>query len=383
MLAHHSESALSLAPNGEPGASARTGNPSGANETSAGQKPLVSNSSFIPLPLSNLPTRRSSLSETTQALLKVGSITATEILLPMRLSNVSTSSFTRSPESFTSAPNMSLVNPTSRMALPGAFLGIPVPSYLTSPSPNLSAISSKTPPQAEHSLSTVVPIIPISPVPGTNSLSNIEAYPTQSKTGTSPSLRFISAPPLPSTPPASNPLPYRSDLSPSPSPLRPHCLAKDRLLHWKPYSTCEDPQLAHPILSEADFNRILSVIDASWGSNTKAAYGAGLLVFHVFCDSRNVPEIDRCPVSQPLLLSFISTCAGTYSGNTLSNYIAGIRAWHMLHGRPWLLDPVTLKATIEGAARLAPPSAKRPQRNPFTPDIISLFQITTEHGGPT
>jgi len=46
----------------------------------------------------------------------------------------------------------------------------------------------------------------------------------------------------------------------------------------------------------------------------------------------------------------------------------------MLHGRPWLLDPVTLKATIEGAARLAPPSAKCPQCNPFTPDIISLFK---------
>jgi len=46
----------------------------------------------------------------------------------------------------------------------------------------------------------------------------------------------------------------------------------------------------------------------------------------------------------------------------------------MLHGRLWLLDPVTLKATIEGAARLAPPSAKHPQRNPFTPDIISLFK---------
>jgi len=46
----------------------------------------------------------------------------------------------------------------------------------------------------------------------------------------------------------------------------------------------------------------------------------------------------------------------------------------MLHGRPWILDPITLKATIEGAARLAPPSSKRPQRNPFTPDIIALFK---------
>jgi len=169
--------------------------------------------------------------------------------------------------------------------------------------------------------------------------------------------------------------PLTSGLTPSPSPLHPHCLAKDRLLHWKPSAASTDlPLTVHPILSEADFDRILNVIDASWGSNTKATYGAGLLVFHIFCDSCNVPKIDRCPVSQPLLLSFISTCAGTYSGNTLSNYIAGIRAWHMLHGRPWLLDLDTLKATMEGAARLAPPSTKCPQRDPFTPDIIALFK---------
>jgi len=373
-LAPHSESVLSLAPDGEPGASTRTGNPLGANQTSAGLKPWASNSSFIPLPLSNLPTQLSSLSETTWASLKDGSITATEILLPMKFSSGSINSCTRSPESFISAPSMCPVNPTSQMALPGAFSGIPMPSSLTSLSPNPSAISLKTPSHTEPPLSTVTPIIPIMTALSINPHGNNKASPTQSNTRVTPSPRFISAPPLPPAPSTLNPLPYRSDLSPSPSPLRPHCLAKDRLLLWKRFSASEDPWLAHPILSEADFNRILSVIDASWGSNTKAAYGAGLLVFHVFCDSRNVPEIDRCPVSQPLLLSFISTCAGTYSGNTLANYIAGIHAWHMLHGRPWILDPITLKATIEGAARLAPPSSKRPQRNPFTPDIIALFK---------
>ena len=180
---------------------------------------------------------------------------------------------------------------------------------------------------------------------------------------------------LPPAQSSSNPLPYHPGLTPSLSPLCPHCLAKDHLLHSKPFeSTDGNPSHAHPILSEADFEWILSVINASWGSNTKASYGTGLLVFHVFCNSHNIPEIDRCPVSQPLLLSFISTCTGTYSGNTLANYITGVCAWHMLHGRPWLLDSDTLKATIEGVACLAPPSAKCPQRDPFTPDIITLFK---------
>ena len=139
---------------------------------------------------------------------------------------------------------------------------------------------------------------------------------------------------------------------------------------------------SHSVLTDTDFERILSVIDASWNPNTKAAYGAGLLVFHVFCDIRKVPEIERCPVSQPLLLSFISTCAGLYSGNTLSNYVAGIRAWHVLHGRPWHIDPPTLKAIIEGASRLAPPSSKRPQRDPFTPDTLSLFKSQLDPNNP-
>ncbi|KAG6326410.1 hypothetical protein ID866_12680 [Astraeus odoratus] len=94
----------------------------------------------------------------------------------------------------------------------------------------------------------------------------------------------------------------------------------------------------------------------------------------MFYDTRGILDTDRCPLPQLILLSFVSTYTGVYSGSTLSNYVAGLRAWHLLHGRPWLIDADTLKATIEGVARLAPPSSKCPQHAPFTPDIISLFK---------
>ena len=45
-----------------------------------------------------------------------------------------------------------------------------------------------------------------------------------------------------------------------------------------------------------------------------------------------------------------------------------------VHGCPWLINADTLKATIEGASCLAPPSSKCPQHAPFTPDIISIFK---------
>jgi hypothetical protein len=37
-------------------------------------------------------------------------------------------------------------------------------------------------------------------------------------------------------------------------------------------------------------NHILEVIGSSWAISTKETYGAGLLVFHVYCNSLNIPE---------------------------------------------------------------------------------------------
>jgi len=129
-----------------------------------------------------------------------------------------------------------------------------------------------------------------------------------------------------------------------------------------------------PIVSESQLERILAVIDSSWAQSTKESYGAGLLLFHIFCDTHSIPEDQRCPVEPTLLLSFLSSCAGSYSGSTLSNYAAALRAWHLLHGRPWLVQPNELKAILDGATALAPPSSKRQQRLPFSPDLICAIR---------
>ena len=73
------------------------------------------------------------------------------------------------------------------------------------------------------------------------------------------------------------------------------------------------------------------------------------------------------------MLTFISSCAGSYSGKTLANYFYAIRAWHTLHGAPWLMNAAEMKAALDGASILAPPSSKRPKRSPMTvATIISL-----------
>ena len=153
-----------------------------------------------------------------------------------------------------------------------------------------------------------------------------------------------------------SPLPYHPDLAPLPSPLRPHVLAKDRLCLWLPDPSSEPaPTGALSVVPQDRADRIRDVLNHSWHDSTKATYGAGLAIFHVFCDRQEVPEHLRCPAPPVLILSFIASCAGFYSGSTVANYSAGLKAWHTLHGRPWLVDSTTLKCCIEGAVKLAPP----------------------------
>lgn len=178
-----------------------------------------------------------------------------------------------------------------------------------------------------------------------------------------------------------NPQPYRTSLTPTPSPLRPHCLARDRLSYWKLF--CEDTRRTitsndprELSISDSQLDRVLEVMGSSWAASTKEMYGAEemygarLLVFHVYCDTQQIAESQRCPISRPLLLAFLSSCTGSYSSSPLANYTAGLKAWHILHGHPWLIPAGELKSILDGAAKFAPPASKCAKRSPFTPAII-------------
>ena len=113
---------------------------------------------------------------------------------------------------------------------------------------------------------------------------------------------------------------------------------------------------------------------ASWDDSTRSTYGAGLLIFHVFCDRRDTPEADRAPASPDLIKIFIATIAGAYSAKTISNYVSGIRAWHKLHGLAWGLEGSDFETLIRAAQKKAPPSSKRSQRQPITPSYIEKIR---------
>ena len=172
---------------------------------------------------------------------------------------------------------------------------------------------------------------------------------------------------LPSAP--SRPSAYSPNLTPQPSPLRPHCLTRDRLRLWRP---SPDINSRHILAEEGELEWVFIII--SNAESTHETYSAGILVYHVFCDVKNIPEELHAPANQSTITTFIVSLAGSYFGSTISNYIHGLRAWRVLHGLEWRLNSLEMDAALKGADRLTPPSSKRKKRQPYTTVFITKLR---------
>ncbi|KAJ4493154.1 hypothetical protein C8J55DRAFT_586330 [Lentinula edodes] len=115
---------------------------------------------------------------------------------------------------------------------------------------------------------------------------------------------------------------------------------------------------------------------------TLETYASGLLAFHVFCDSRKIPELQRAPCSLDLLQSWIATMAGHYAGTLVKNYVHGVRAWHIIHGIEWKINKAPIDAMIQGAERLQPERSKRKKRLPFTISYIESILTGLDPNDP-
>ncbi|KAG6329430.1 hypothetical protein ID866_9658 [Astraeus odoratus] len=128
---------------------------------------------------------------------------------------------------------------------------------------------------------------------------------------------------------------YPQNLTPNPSNLQPDCTAWDCIALWLPHP---DSAAAYSASIPEDAQaRIKAVTLQAWADSTRAAYRAGLLVFHIFCDKNNIPDPDRAPVHSELISHFISLLTRYYSGQTMQGYMYGVWAWHMLNNLPWEL----------------------------------------------
>ncbi|KAK0191738.1 hypothetical protein F5146DRAFT_931255, partial [Armillaria mellea] len=162
---------------------------------------------------------------------------------------------------------------------------------------------------------------------------------------------------------------YPTLLTLHPSQWHPHCLARECLIKWRPAS----PWTEAPYLSEDDLTRVFRVLSFSWADKTLETYGSGLLLYHIFCDVRNIPDNAHCPASAEIILSFLAMMAGSYASTTLSNYLHGVRAWHILHGLPWLVNETETSQLITAAVHLQPPHARKKPHLPYTCDAIATL----------
>ena len=119
---------------------------------------------------------------------------------------------------------------------------------------------------------------------------------------------------------ARGPAPYPLHLTPSPSSLCPHCLAKDQLRKWTPVS--QPPEHTDTVMFiGAEREQVKEMMLHAWEEDTCTAYGAGLLMWHCFCDKKGVSEESRAPASQDLLSVFIAHLVAAYSERTILGYM--------------------------------------------------------------
>lgn len=113
-----------------------------------------------------------------------------------------------------------------------------------------------------------------------------------------------------------------------------------------------------------------SVTRHAWKLETLEGYQGGVNRFFSFCLANNIPV--SLPTPEWLVCAFAAHRAGTCSGSSIANDVAGLRAWHIANGSPWLRG-TRLKYVLRSAVRLTPDSSKRPPRLPVTSELLELL----------
>ena len=125
------------------------------------------------------------------------------------------------------------------------------------------------------------------------------------------------------------------------------CAAKDHLLKWRPVLTISN------LLAGKDLKKHYQLTTLTWEPSMLISYASGLLVFHTWGNSRGLSEVKHVPVLQDTLAGFITNLAGAYSGDTIANYIQGVRAWHRIYNILWNIDKLHILSFIMPALKLS------------------------------
>jgi hypothetical protein len=95
------------------------------------------------------------------------------------------------------------------------------------------------------------------------------------------------------------------------------------------------------------------------------SYASRLLVFHTWADLKSLLEEECMLMSQDTLAGFITDLARAYVGDTIANYIQGVRAWHRIYNIPWNIDDLHIQTMLNGARKFMPKALKLPKHQPL------------------
>jgi len=79
-------------------------------------------------------------------------------------------------------------------------------------------------------------------------------------------------------------------------------------------------------------------------------------------------------MSQDTLASFITDLAGAYAGDTIANYVQGVRAWHRIYDISWNIDELHIQTILKGARKSTPEALKMPKRQPLLIEDITAVR---------
>ncbi|KIK91144.1 hypothetical protein PAXRUDRAFT_150157, partial [Paxillus rubicundulus Ve08.2h10] len=163
----------------------------------------------------------------------------------------------------------------------------------------------------------------------------------------------------------------------------PTCTARDHLQRWlHALTTVCNPHENPTTLQESDMTRIKDIIAHAWAESTKESYGSGLLVFHIFCDAKSIPDHNCAPTSTQLISFFISSLTGQYSGSTIANYLQDVHTWHIMHHLDWSHNDTEIEALLKDTVTLAPTSSKHKLQEPYTISALEMMHSNLNLADP-
>lgn len=113
-------------------------------------------------------------------------------------------------------------------------------------------------------------------------------------------------------------------------------------------------------------------------NSTKEMYSSGLLLFHTYCNQISLPESEHTLADQNLITDFTASMIGIVSSSTISNYLAGLCAWHLIHSISWQVNYNELQLLM-CAAECNNPTLKKP---PCLPVAIQFICAIKPHIQP-